>query len=125
MEIVEIRSTAVQGPDSVMISAEVHFDLKLGELQEQLLREGIDPMDLDNLNDLMKIIKEKAIMSPFRIQDVRLSHASHEGLVVVMDLAVEVEPRYPAQELRDRYARLLLARLEQTSIAKVLAENQN
>lgn len=125
MEIVEIRSTAVEGPDRVMISAEVYLDLGLTEMQRSMLEQGIDPLQLDNLEELMTLLKEQAIMSPFDIRDVRLSNASSEGLYVVMDLALIVEPRYPAEKLRLMYTRLLQAKLEQLKLEKAVARDRN
>lgn len=105
-----------------MFSAGVLIDLDMKGLQEKLMEFEVDPLELVSLEKLIPMLKEEVIMSPFQVEDIRLDNASREGLVVVMDLALDVAFSYPKQELRERYARLLIAKLEQTTVERRKAE---
>lgn len=111
MKLIHIKSTALDGPNEITIWSVASVDLGLGELQKKLLQEAVDqdPLHPENLKKLMVLLKDHWDLSPFQIQKVELSSATHESLVVIVEMSITLknELRHP-EHLKEKYEQILV-----------------
>ena len=87
---------AVEGPDQIAVKVRLSLDVGLGELQARLIKEDIDPLSPENIEEFMPLLKEHLDMDPFTVNSVALSNVSEENLVVLVDLGLTL-----TQEVKD------------------------
>jgi hypothetical protein len=116
MELIKISSMAIEGPDRIAVKVRVSLDVGLGELQSKLITEDIDPLDPENIQEFMPLLKKHLLMEPFTVDDIRLSNVSQESLVVIVDLSVTVNQRVEDVDgLKAEYEDLLQAKVKALS----------
>lgn len=112
VKIMHVGSIAISGPTAMEVKVTARIDLDFEALQSKFMKDDFDPIDMDNVQMLVPILKEKLDISPFTIKEMRPVSVSKTDVVVEIDSHLSANNDLgDRQAILDEYEKVLRDKL--------------